>query len=124
MSRLETLIQMEQTEVEVILYEITDETEIKNLIIDLNKQRIKNGRELLREFRHFEKMYPKKRGIPGCRYSKIGNEMGRSKDFIKDMVVLDKFFEGEGDIVLEKILGKELSIYEGYQIRNVVEKYP
>ena len=31
MTRLETLIKMEKPEVEVILYEITDETEIKNL---------------------------------------------------------------------------------------------
>ena len=41
MNRLLTCIEMGQTEVEVMLYEITDETEVKNLIIDLNKQRLK-----------------------------------------------------------------------------------
>lgn len=124
MSRLETLIHMEQTEVEVILYETKDDIEIKNLIIDLNKQRIKSGRELLREFRHFCEMYPDQRGIPGNRYSKIGKEIGRTKEMVKDLVILNNFFEGDGEVILEKIFSKELSVSQGFQIKNVVEKYP
>ena len=122
--RLLTLIQMGQTEVEVILYETTDESEIRNLIIDLNKQRIKSGCELLWEFRHFCEMYPDQRGIPGSRYSKIGKEIGRSKEMVKDLVILNNFFEGEGEVILEKIFGKELTISQGFQIKKVVEKYP
>lgn len=124
MNRLDTLIQMEQTEVDVILYETTDEIEIKNLIIDLNKQRIKSGRELLGEFRHFIEMYPDQRGVPGCRYSKIGKEIGRSKERVKTYVILNKFFEGEGDIIMENIFGGHLSLSEGEKIKSVVEKYP
>ncbi len=121
MNRLETLTQMGQAEVEVILHEITDETQVKNLIIDLNKQRIKNGSELLGEFRHFLPMYPDQRGIPGSRYSKIGKEIGRSKDRVKNYVMLNNFFEGEGDVILEKIFGNELSVHQGLQIKKVVE---
>ena len=121
MNRLETLIQMRQTEVEVILYDINDMTEIKNLIVDLNKQRIKTGHEFLHEFQHFNEMYPPKRGVPGNRYSKIGKEIGRSKDWVKDMVILNNTFEGEGDVILEKIFGNEFSISEGFLIKKVVE---
>ena len=124
MSRLDTLIQMEQTEVEVIVYEITDETEIRNLIVDLNKQRVKNGSELLMEFRHYLNMYPDKRGIPGSRYSKIGKEIGRSKDRVKDYVMLNKFFEGEGDVILESLFGRELNISQVFHLQKVVDKYP
>ena len=123
-NRLETLIQMGQTEVEVILYEITDETEIKNLIVDLNKQRIKSGRELLQEFRHFLEMYPGKKGVPGNRYSKISKEIGRSKDRVKNFVMLNTFFEGEGDKILENLFSGEISISSGFKIRDVVEKFP
>ena len=64
-NRFNTLKQMGMIEVEVIVKDITDETEISNLIIDLNKQRIKSGRELLMEFRHYLKLHPEQRGIPG-----------------------------------------------------------
>jgi site-specific DNA-methyltransferase (adenine-specific) len=123
MNRLLTLIKMGKKDIEVLVYETTDEKEIKNLIIDLNKQRFKSGRELLREFRHYLSMYPEQRGVPGNRYSKIGKELGRSKDWVKNMVILNNLFEGEGDIILEKIFGKELSVSEGFQIKKVVEKF-
>lgn len=123
-SRVDSMFLLGIEEVEVIVYDVTDETEIQNLIIDLNKQRIKTGRELLMEFRHYCVMYPEKRGIPGNRYSKIGKEMGRSKDRIKDFVMLEKFFRGDGDVVLEKIFGGELSVSQGFKLKEVVEKYP
>ncbi len=123
-SRLETLIQMEQTEVEVIFYDIKDETEIRTLIHDLNKQRIKSGGEFLGEFRHYLTIYPEQRGIPGNRYSRIGKEIGRSPETVKNLVMLNNRFEGEGDIILEKIFGKELSISQGFELKKVVEKYP
>ena len=123
-SRVDSMFLLGIEEVEVIVYDVTDETEIQNLIIDLNKQRIKTGRELLMEFRHYCVMYPEKRGIPGNRYSKIGKEMGRSKDQIKDFVMLEKFFRGDGDVVLEKIFVSELSVSQGFKLKEVVEKYP
>ncbi|NMC34497.1 MAG: hypothetical protein GYA36_18910 [Veillonellaceae bacterium] len=122
--RVETMIQMGQTEIEVILYETTDETEIKNLIIDLQNHGDRNGHGKHMEFRHFERMYPASPGIPGSRYSKIGKEIGRSKDWVKDMVILNNFFEGEGDCIIEGIFGNELSVSDGFKIKKVVEKYP
>lgn len=124
MNRLNALKQMGVTEVEVIIKDISDETEIRKMIIDLNKQRIKTGRVILMEFRHYLEMYPEQRGIPGNRYSKIGKEMGRSKDYIKNMVMLDNFFHGQGDVVMEKIFGGELSVSQGFRLKEVVEKYP
>jgi hypothetical protein len=68
-------------------------------------------------------MYPTKRGVPGNRYSKIGKEIGRSKDRVKNYVMLNTFFEGEGDIILEYIFSGEISVTAGKDIKNVVEKY-
>lgn len=123
MNRLNTLKQMGVKEVEVIFIDITDETEIKNLIIDLNKQRVKTGRVIKMEFRHHCEMYPEQRGIPGNRYSKIGKEMGRSKDYIKNMVMLDNYFHGQGDVVMEKIFGGELSVSQGFKLKETVENH-
>ena len=123
MNRLNTLKQMGVKEVEVIFMDITDETEIRNLIIDLNKQRIKTGHVVMMEFRHYCEMYPEQRGIPGNRYSKIGKEMGRSKDHVKKMVMLDNHFHGEGDVVLEKIFGGELSVSQGFKLKETVENH-
>lgn len=122
--RIETLIKMGQTEIEVILYETTNETEIKNLIIDLQNHRDQNGHEKLMEFRHFERMYPASPGIPGSRYSKIGKDTRRSKDWVKDMVMLNGFLEGEGDCILEGIFSNDLSVSDGFKIKKAVEKYP
>lgn len=122
--RIETLIQMGQTEIEVILYETTNETEIKNLIIDLQNHPDINGHGKLMEFRHFERMHPASPGIPGSRYSKIGKDTGRSKDWVKDMVMLNGFLEGEGDCILEGIFSNDLSVSDGFKIKKVVEKYP
>ena len=43
---------------------------------------------------------------------------------MKDMVILIDFFKGEGDCILEKIFGGELSVAQSFQIKKVVEKYP
>ena len=124
MLRLNTLIQSGFEEAEVIIMDLTDEIQIRNLIIDLNKQRVKSGHELLMEFRHYIKMYPDHRGKKGSRYSKIAKEMGGSKEQIKQFVMMNKFFSGEGDVVLEKIFGKELSLSQAEKLKKVVEKYP
>lgn len=123
-NRLETEIAMGLTEVEVLFIDTTDESEIRTLIIDLNKQRNKSGRELLREFRHYLEMYPDQRGIPGSRYTKIGKEIRRSKDYVKELVMAHNFFEGEGDIVLEYFLIEKLTLSELGKIKKVVEKFP
>ena len=124
MLRLQSLILMDVTEVEVSVLDITDETVIKNTIIDLNKQRVKSGREKLMEFRHYLDIYPEQRGIPGNRYSKIGKEIGEKKNKVKELVMLNNFFQGEGDCILEMIFAGEITINQGDLLRKVVEKYP
>lgn len=124
MIRLFTLKEMGLTEVEVEIREIYDETEICNLIVDLNKQRVKSGEVHLSELRHFIEMYPAQPGIPGNRYSKIGKEISRSKDSTKNLVMLYDFFHGEGDCVLISILDGQLKLNQGFLLKKVVEQYP
>jgi len=124
MIRLTALKEMGITEVEVEIREISDETEICNLIVDLNKHRIKSGEVKLGELRHFIEMYPAQPGIPGNRNSKIGKEIGRSKDSTKNLVKLVNFFKGEGDCVLVSILDGELKMNQGSSLMKVVELYP
>ena len=125
MIRLQTLIWMGLNEVEVSVLDITDETDIKNTIIDLNKQRVKTGRELKMEFGHYLEMYPDQRGKPGSRYSRIGKEMGFKKNKVKELFMLYNFFYGtEGDCVMEKIFSGDMTINQGDLLRKVVEKYP
>lgn len=124
MKRLNTLIEMGSTEVEVTVREIGDKKQIENLIIDLNKVRTKSGRELLMEFRHFLVMYADNRGKEGRRYPKIGKEIGMSEYMVKDLVILNKFFEGEGDVVLENIFGRLLSVNQGMDLKKIVETFP
>ena len=125
MIRLQTLKWMVLNEVEVSVLDITEETDIKNMIIDLNKQRVKTGCELKMEFGHYDEMYPDQRGKPGSRYSRIGKEMGFKKNKVKELFMLYNFFNGtEGECVLEKIFGGEMTINQGDLLRKVVEKYP
>ena len=65
MSRIDSLAQMGVEETDATVINISDEDEIRNLIIDLNKQRIMTGYELKMRFRHFEMMYPQKKGKRG-----------------------------------------------------------
>ena len=125
MLRLQSLIMMGVTEVEVSELVITDETAIKNTIIDLNKQRVKSGREKLMEFRHYLEMYPEQRGIPGNRYSKIGKELGLKKNRVKEFVMLYNFFYGtDGEIVLDYVFDGNMTISQANLLRKVVDKYP
>ena len=124
MTKLKTSIQLGQTEVDVILINLTEETQVKTTIIDLHKEKERSGSVNLSVFRYNCEMYPDQRGIPGSRYSKIGKEMGRSKDRIKDWVILDNTFKGEGDSILESIFENGLTINQGMTIKRVVEKYP
>ena len=125
MSRIDTLIQMGVEETDATVIDISDENEIKNLIIDLNKQRIMTGYELKMRFKHYEEMYPQKKGKKGYnRYSIIGKEVGLTFEQVKEYVILCKFFSGDGEIVIDKLFGKELSANQVHQLKKVVELNP
>ena len=122
-TRLEAMMLLGVEEVEVIVLDIKDESEKRKVIIDLNKQRIKSGRVKLMEFRFYLEMYPEQRGIPGNRYIKIGKEIGENKNKVKELMMLNNFFQGEGDCILEKVFAGEMSNNQADLLKKAVEKY-
>lgn len=124
--RLEALLIANVEEYEVmVLDDLDDDNSIESLIVDLNKQRFKSGRELLMEFRHFDKLHDKKRGQPGRKYELIAKEINKSPDWVKGIKILDNFFMGlEGDVVMENVLGGNLAPHQATKIKKAAEKYP
>ena len=123
MGRLATLVQLGQNEVEVKVLPYPCEETVKNLIVDLNKQRIKTGKEKLMEFRHYCNMYPPKKGVRGYnRYEIIGKELNLSKDQVKELLITNDFYCGEGDIVLERIFDNTLSNNQANTLKKCVEQ--
>lgn len=124
-SRVDSMSLLGIEEVEVIIRDdLKEEKDIRRMIVDLNKQRTKSGSEIKMEFRHHLEMTPNQRGVSGTnRYLKIGKEMGLTENSVKDMVILNNFFEGEGDCVLDRVFGGELSINQGMTFKKVVEKF-
>jgi len=124
MIRLDILINKGYVEVPVLVYNETDEARIKALIVDLNKARIKTGRELLNEFRHYLEMFPKRKGVKGSRYDLIGKEMELGFERVKDLTMLNTYFYGDGDIVLENVFAGTLTVSQANQLKRVVELFP
>lgn len=128
-NRAESQINSGMVEIDAILIQgITDDLSLKTLIIDLNKQRNKTGRELLLEFRHYCEVYPEKRGNRDGinRYTKIANEIGFGYDKIKDLVTLDRYFkDSDGECVMESVFDpKGIRLLNAQLIKRVIEKYP
>lgn len=112
-------------EMDVILYDTVNEELVKKLIVDLNKQRTKSGVELKKEFKHHLEMIPNQKGIKGSdRYALIGDEIGFNRDKVKDFVMLINFFSGDGEVVIDRVFGGELSYKSADQIKKVVTLYP
>ena len=123
MNRLDTLLEMGEIEVSVQVMDISDELSIERLIVDLNKQRVKDGEELLHEFKHYRETCKKQKGN-GSYYHKMGKELNWEFDKVKTHVMLMDFFNGDGEIVLKKLFGNKLNVYNVQKIKKVVEKYP
>jgi DNA modification methylase len=123
MNRFDTLLEMGSTEVEVIVMEISDELSIKKLIVDLNKQRVKDGEELLNEFKHYREFCRQQKG-EGSFYKKIGKELGWTFDKVKTYVMLLDFFEGDGEIVMKKLFDNRLNVFKVQKLKKIVEEYP
>jgi hypothetical protein len=125
MRRLQTMIKLNEEEIEVLVIEnILDDAAIENLIVDLNKQRVKSGRELLNEFRHYLVLHEKPKGKKGRTYDLVGREINMTYHQVKDLVIIDNFFKGEGDLIMESVFGGRISLNQANKIKKVVEKYP
>jgi len=124
MIRLDILIKKGYVEVPILVYEETDDNKIKALIVDLNKARIKTGRELLNEFLHYLEMFPKRKGKKGSRYDLIGKEMDLGYEKVKELTMLHNFFQEDGAVVLESVFAGKLTVSQANQLKKVVELYP
>ena len=123
MNRLDTLIEIGHTEVTVQVMNISDEEEIKKLVVDLNKQRIKDGEELYYEFKHYVETHRNQKA-KGSFYHKIGKELDWTFDKVKTYVMLMDFFKGDGEVVMKKLFGKKLNVFNVQKLKKVVEEYP
>ena len=123
MNRFDTLLESGCNEIDVQVLYIEDDLSIKRLIVDLNKQRVKDGEELLNEFIHYREFCKKQKGN-GSYYNKIGKELGWTFDKVKTYVMLLDFFKGDGEIVLQKLFDKEISVNQVKQLKKVVNKFP
>ena len=91
------------------------DVERATFVFDLNKHRVKDGEELYYDFNRACLLYPSGKRQKGDRYSYIGKEVGMKRDEVKEIVMLNKFFQGDGNVVMIKLFNKEIS-------RNKVEK--
>ncbi|MHA8059003.1 DNA methyltransferase [Aquirufa nivalisilvae] len=121
--RLDEYIERGVETVNVILIEgeLTQEDRT-NLIYDLNKQRLKDGKTLYNEFKHSLIIYPQKKGVRGDRYKLLGAELDKPRSEVKELVILHNFFNGDGDIVMEKIFDKKLSRNQAQKLKKVVDE--
>lgn len=110
-------------EVEVIYIENTDENQNKNLVIDLNKQRVKTGRELRNEFNHHCQNYSPKRGIKDYnRLKLISLETSYPEERVKKLIGLESEIGGTPyEFILEKVFGGELSMHQAQKICRVLK---
>ena len=121
--RLDEMIRNGAKEIEVIYIEMEDENQIRNLIVDLNKQRVKTGRELRNEFIHHCLNYPPKKGIKNYnRLELISGETAHPEERVKKLIRLESELGGtQYDWVITKVFGDELSLHQGLKFCSVLK---
>ena len=124
MIRFDALVNSGVDVVEVIIIELINDEEIEKYIIELNKQKVQDGYEKMMVFMFYLNLYQQRKGVKGNgRYNKIGKSTNMGYDRVKDLVMLINFFSGDGEIIIEKVFGDELSLKEAFQIKKVVEQH-
>lgn len=121
--RADEMIRNGAQKIEVICIEITDENLIMNLVVDLNKQRVKTGREKRNEFNHHCLNYPPKKGVKEYnRLEKISNETGYPEEKVKKLIRLEsEIGNSDYDWVINKVFGGELSLHQGLKFCTVLK---
>jgi DNA modification methylase len=120
---LDEMIRNGAKQIEVIYIEMDDENQIRNLIVDLNKQRVKTGPEKRKEFNHHCLNYPPKKGIKNYnRLKLISKETGQPEERVKKLIRLESELRGtEYDSVVDKVFGDNLSLHQGLKFCNVLK---
>lgn len=113
-SRMDILLKNGAVESEVIIVEYVDEEKIEDLIVDLNKQRKKEGYQLRKEFIHFMDRYPPKKGIKNYnRLILISEETGITPERVKKYIKLvNELGGGEYDFVVDLVFDEKLSLHQ------------
>lgn len=113
-SRMDTLLKNGVVESEVIIVETADEEKIKDLIVDLNKQRKKEGFQLRKEFLHFMNRYPPKKGIKNYnRLILISEEIGLTSERVKKYIRLEnELGGGKYDFLVDLVFDEKLSLHQ------------
>lgn len=121
--RLDEMIRNGAKQIEVIYIEMDDENQIRNLIVDLNKQRVKTGPEKRKEFNHHCLNYPPKKGIKNYnRLDLISKETSIAVERVKKLIRLESELRGtEYDSVVDKVFGDDLSLHQGLKFCNVLK---
>jgi len=121
--RADEMIRNGAKEIEVICIEINDENQIRDLIIDLNKQRVKTGREKRNEFIHHCLKHPPRKGNKEYnRLEMISKETGYPPERVKKQIRLEAELGGtDYDSVVNKVFGNELSLHQGLKFCNVLK---
>jgi|GEM_PF-2419321 len=125
MIRLQGQINLGVTIVEVLLAKnLVDGDEIEEFIIELNKQKELDGKEKLSQFRYYKNKYSNKTRKQSRKIPSIAKEIGWTENQVKEFDILDNFFVGEGDVVLERILEGTVSTNQCFKLKKVVEQFP
>ena len=124
MIRLDAANNVGIEEIEVLIVDTTDENEIEQLVIELNKQKELDGYEKMMVFFFYLRKFPQQKGIKGSRYQKIGKATNMGFDRVKDLVILINFFEGDGQTIIEKVFSGDLTIKDAFLIKKTIEDFP
>lgn len=110
--RIDHMIRKGLKECSCYVIEDGSEGQIIDLVIDLNKSRVKNGVVLRKEFEHFMKKYPPKKGTTGYnRYKLIGKEVNQCEERVKKMVaVIEQLQTTEFMYLVDKVFSNHYSL--------------
>ncbi|WP_336731280.1 DNA methyltransferase [Chryseobacterium sp. VD8] len=100
------------------------ENQIVDLVIDLNKSRIKSGIVLRKEFQHFMRKYPPKKGVTGySRYKEIGKEIGICTERVKKLVaVIEQLSTTHFISIVDKVFSREYSLNQLRKFCSFIKK--
>lgn len=107
---------------DVILIYLETKDSVEDVVVDLNKQRVKTGHELYNEFKHFSKKYPPLKGGSINRNVEIGLEMDFSTEKVKKLVMLDnQFGDTPFNFLISYVFANRISLETAHQYRKLLK---